>query len=118
MNFFTSYRVLYLFVLFHSFGIAQEIRFNHLNINDGLSQNALFTINQGTNPGLINFDPKTETYDFYPHHYAVFRYGWGEITEIKRDKKGHLGLATTGELMQFDTKTFYAEELMKKFRTI
>lgn len=69
-------------------------------VNDGTNKLWL-----GTNSGLIHFDPQTENYDFFPHHYSVYRYGWGEITEIKRDKNGDLWLATTGELMQFDTKS-------------
>jgi signal transduction histidine kinase/ligand-binding sensor domain-containing protein/DNA-binding response OmpR family regulator len=59
----------------------------------------------GTNSGLVLFDTKTLTYEFFPHRYTVFRYGWGAITGIVKDKKGNLWLKTAAELMQFDTRS-------------
>jgi len=60
----------------------------------------------GTLSGLVKFDRQSGSYKLYPHHYEVFRYGWGSIMQIVEDKPGKLWLATPGELMRFDPKTF------------
>lgn len=56
----------------------------------------------GTLSGLVKFDRQTGNYKLYPHHYDVFRYGWGSIMQIVEDNTGKLWLATPGELMRFD----------------
>ena len=58
----------------------------------------------GTLSGLIKFNTLNYSYEFFPHHYTVDRYGWGEITEIVEDHKQNLWLATAGELMFFNTE--------------
>ena len=56
----------------------------------------------GTLSGLVKFDRQTHNYKLFPHHYEVFRYGWGSIIQIVEDISGKLWLATPGELMRFD----------------
>ncbi|WP_291117164.1 hybrid sensor histidine kinase/response regulator transcription factor [Flavobacterium sp. UBA6135] len=59
----------------------------------------------GTRSGLVLFNTLDFSYEFYPHHLNIFRYGWGNIKEIVEDKKGNLWLATAAELMRFDKTT-------------
>ena len=59
----------------------------------------------GTLSGLIKFDTTTFDYRVFPHHLSVFRYGWGEITEIVEDRNGDLWLASSAELMRFHPET-------------
>ncbi|MDP3443726.1 MAG: two-component regulator propeller domain-containing protein, partial [Ignavibacteria bacterium] len=56
----------------------------------------------GTLSGLVEFDKRSGAYKVFPHHYDIYRYGWGNIIGITEDKKGKLWLATGGELMCFD----------------
>lgn len=56
----------------------------------------------GTLSGLVKFDRHTGNYKLFPHHYEIFRYGWGSIIGIAEDNSGKLWLATPGELMRFD----------------
>ncbi len=56
----------------------------------------------GTLSGLVKFDRQTGNYKLFPHHYDVFRYGWGSIMQIVEDNFEKLWLATPGELMRFD----------------
>jgi signal transduction histidine kinase/ligand-binding sensor domain-containing protein/DNA-binding response OmpR family regulator len=58
----------------------------------------------GSPSGLIHFNTKNFSYDFYPHHLSIFRYGWGSINSIVADKDENLWLATPAELMRFDIK--------------
>lgn len=58
----------------------------------------------GSPSGLIYFNTKNFTHNFYPHHLSVFRYGWGSINTIVADKDENLWLATPAELMRFDIK--------------
>ena len=60
----------------------------------------------GTLSGLVEFNRQAESYKFFPHHYDVYRYGWGNIIQIVEDASGKMWLATSGELMRFDPKTF------------
>jgi signal transduction histidine kinase/ligand-binding sensor domain-containing protein/CheY-like chemotaxis protein/AraC-like DNA-binding protein len=74
------------------------------------SENAVTAITQtennhlwlGTPSGLVNFDIVTGSYKLYPHHYNIFRFGWGTITDIMVDHSGGMWLATPGELMKFN----------------
>ncbi len=59
----------------------------------------------GTPSGLVDFNIIKGDYSFFPHHYTVFRFGWGQITNIAADQSGGLWLATPGELMIFDPST-------------
>jgi signal transduction histidine kinase/ligand-binding sensor domain-containing protein/DNA-binding response OmpR family regulator len=59
----------------------------------------------GTLSGLVRFDRQTGDYKLYPHHFDVFRYGWGSIMQIVEDNSEKLWLATPGELMRFNPKT-------------
>jgi signal transduction histidine kinase/ligand-binding sensor domain-containing protein/DNA-binding response OmpR family regulator len=56
----------------------------------------------GTTSGIAQFNPADGSYIHYPHHYQIFRYGWGRIVGIIEDRTGYLWLATPGELMRFD----------------
>ncbi len=56
----------------------------------------------GTLSGLVKFDRQTGSYKLFPHHYNVFRYGWGSIMQIVEDNTGKMWLATPGELMRFN----------------
>lgn len=56
----------------------------------------------GTLSGLVKFDRQTGSYKLYPHHYEVFRYGWGSVMQIVGDNSAKLWLATPGELMRFN----------------
>ncbi|MBK7631828.1 MAG: response regulator [Ignavibacteriales bacterium] len=60
----------------------------------------------GTLSGLVEFNRHTGEYKLFPHHYDVYRYGWGSVMQIVEDSKGILWLATPGELMSFDPNTF------------
>ncbi|QQS35973.1 MAG: response regulator [Ignavibacteriales bacterium] len=59
----------------------------------------------GTLSGLVLFDREKESYKTFPHHFDVYRYGWGVIGNIIEDSHGKLWLGTAAELMIFDTKT-------------
>lgn len=59
----------------------------------------------GTLSGLVLFDREKESYKNFPHHYDVYRYGWGVIGNIIEDSYGKLWLGTAAELMIFDIKT-------------
>ncbi len=59
----------------------------------------------GTLSGLVKFDRLTQSYKLFPHHYDVFRYGWGSIMQIVEDHSKKLWLATPGELMRFDARS-------------
>ena len=62
----------------------------------------------GTPSGIAEFSISNAGYKFYPHHYDIYRFGWGRITDIQPDHEGTLWLATPGELMLFnpETKTY------------
>ena len=59
----------------------------------------------GTRSGLLQFNTENGNYRLFPHHYSVFRFGWGIIIDIKKDHSGNLWLATPGGLMEFDRRT-------------
>ncbi|HEX9252040.1 MAG TPA: two-component regulator propeller domain-containing protein, partial [Ignavibacteriaceae bacterium] len=59
----------------------------------------------GTLSGLVKFDRQTGSYKLYPHHYDIFRYGWGSVMQIVEDNSENLWLATPGELMRFNPKS-------------
>lgn len=59
----------------------------------------------GTLSGLVSFNRETGDYNSFPHHYEIFRYGWGVINQIAEDNSGFLWLATPGELMRFNPNT-------------
>jgi signal transduction histidine kinase/ligand-binding sensor domain-containing protein/DNA-binding response OmpR family regulator len=56
----------------------------------------------GTTSGIAHFSTADGSYIHYPHHYQIYRYGWGRIIGIIEDRTGYLWLATPGELMRFD----------------
>ena len=62
----------------------------------------------GTPSGIAEFSISSGKFNFYPHHYEIYRFGWGRITDIQIDNSGMLWLATPGELMLFnpDTKSY------------
>lgn len=59
----------------------------------------------GSASGLVKFNIKDASYKLYPHHFNIFRYGWGIITEMALDEHQNLWLTTPAELMYFNTKT-------------
>ncbi len=56
----------------------------------------------GTPSGLVDFEMDTGEYKLFPHHYNIFRFGWGRIIQIISDHNGKFWLASPGELMLFD----------------
>ncbi len=56
----------------------------------------------GTPSGLVLFNRKSGDYNLFPHHYSIFRFGWGRISNILEDDSGLFWLATPGGLMIFD----------------
>lgn len=72
----------------------------------------------GTLSGLVKFDRQNGSYKLYPHHYDVFRYGWGSIMQIVEDNTGKLWLATPGELMRFNpvsnTYDYFKNDFLNK----
>jgi signal transduction histidine kinase/ligand-binding sensor domain-containing protein/DNA-binding response OmpR family regulator len=59
----------------------------------------------GAQGGLIYFTKSTGDFVYYPHKFDVFRYGWGAVKSIVKDREGALWLPTAAMLMKFDTKT-------------
>lgn len=59
----------------------------------------------GSLSGLVKFDRLTGSYELFPNHYDVYRYGWGSTMQIVEDDSKKLWLATPGELMRFDPKS-------------
>ncbi len=59
----------------------------------------------GTPSGMADFNIDRGNYILYPHHFSVFRFGWGTITDLTADHSGKFWLATPGELMHFDPLT-------------
>jgi len=70
-----------------------------------ISESSNGTLWLGTLSGLVKFDRQSGSYKLFPHHYDVFRYGWGSIMQIVEDNFQKLWLATPGELMRFDPIT-------------
>jgi len=56
----------------------------------------------GTSSGISLFDRNSGRYNHFPHHYEIYRYGWGIVNGIVEDQAGQLWLATPGELMRFN----------------
>lgn len=56
----------------------------------------------GTVSGIVKFQTGSGAYKLFPHHYEIYRYGWGNIIAMTEDHHGKLWLATPGELMRFD----------------
>jgi signal transduction histidine kinase/ligand-binding sensor domain-containing protein/DNA-binding response OmpR family regulator len=59
----------------------------------------------GTLSGIVKFERRNGNYKLFPHHYEIFRYGWGNITQIIEDNTGKFWLATPGGLMRFEPVT-------------
>lgn len=64
------------------------------------SKNGSFWL--GTVSGIVKFQTGSGAYKLFPHHYEIYRYGWGNIIAMTEDHHGKLWLATPGELMRFD----------------
>ncbi|MFO7614690.1 MAG: two-component regulator propeller domain-containing protein [Bacteroidales bacterium] len=56
----------------------------------------------GTPAGMAKFDRQSGIYQLFPHQFEIFRFGWGNIIQIKEDFSGNLWLATAAMLMRFD----------------
>lgn len=60
----------------------------------------------GSSSGLIRFSKRSQSYEAFHHHYAVYRYNWGTITSILHEEgTPYLWLGALDELMIFDTLT-------------
>ncbi|MFQ5583650.1 MAG: two-component regulator propeller domain-containing protein, partial [Calditrichia bacterium] len=89
---------------------APSPRFRHFRTTDGLMDEMVFSIYQtkdgtiwaGSISGLNRYDPQSGTFTQFPHHYQIYRKGWGQILDIEEDNYGRLWLATPDELMIFD----------------
>ena len=94
-----------------------EIQNRNPNAPDGPFNKNVFSICEssngdlwlGTVTGLAKFERQTGNYKIFPHHFAVFRYGWGNIVQISKDNSGKLWLASPAELMSFDPATLSYE---------
>ncbi len=105
------------------FGNTQEINFKHININDGLSQNAVFAIIKdskgymwfGTKDGLNKYDGYNFTiYQFNPFDSTTLSANY--ITSLYEDKQGLIWVGTyDGGVNVYDRKfeTFYRVNLRK-----
>jgi signal transduction histidine kinase/ligand-binding sensor domain-containing protein/DNA-binding response OmpR family regulator len=115
LTFFTLI-LIFCFLFFTSFLSAQEIRFKHLTINDGLSQNAVFAILQdskgfmwfGTKDGLNRYDGYNFTvYQNNPFDSTSISENY--ITTLYEDSRGILWIGSlNGWLNCFhkETETF------------
>ncbi|MDZ7303648.1 MAG: response regulator [candidate division KSB1 bacterium] len=56
----------------------------------------------GTSSSICLFDRSSGRYQNSPHHYEIYRYGWGIVNGIVEDQAGRFWLATPGELMRFN----------------
>lgn len=93
-------------------------------IDSDSSVSAIFEANNGhlwlgNNSGLNYFDKLTGKYVHYPHHYAVFRYGWGIVDDIQADPSGNIWCGTADELMRFNpgsrTYTYFRHNPNNRF---
>ncbi|HPE76336.1 MAG TPA: two-component regulator propeller domain-containing protein [Draconibacterium sp.] len=104
-------------------GYSQDLNFKHININNGLSQNAVFAILKdskgfmwfGTKDGLNKFDG----YNFVIYQHNPFdstTLSANYITSLYEDKRGLIWVGTyDGGVNAFDRKfeTFYRVDLRK-----
>ncbi len=90
--------LLFLFILFIPyFGITQDIRFKHLSINEGLSQNAVFSITQ-CSEGFMWFGTKDGLNKYNGYNFKVYQHNpnnantikASHITSLYNDKVGNL----------------------------
>jgi streptogramin lyase len=111
------------FFLFSFSGSSQNLNFKHININDGLSQNAVFAIIKdskgymwfGTKDGLNKYDG----YNFVVYQHNPFdstTLSANYITSLFEDKKGLIWVGTyNGGINVYDRKfdTFYRIDMRK-----
>ncbi len=92
--------------------VQTPLRFDRLSIEDGLSQNDVFTILQdrqgfmwfGTNFGLNRYDGYTfSVYKTVPFDAATLSYNW--ILALHEDREGKLWVGTLGGLNRMDPST-------------
>lgn len=112
MKSFLAYILLTLTTLL-SFGQANQIKFEHITTNEGLSQSTVSCIYQdsrgfiwfGTRDGLNRYDGyKFNIYRFNAENHLSISNNY--INEIAEDKDGHLWIATVGGgLNRFDRAT-------------
>ncbi|HKL31576.1 MAG TPA: two-component regulator propeller domain-containing protein [Tangfeifania sp.] len=58
----------------------------------------------GTLSGLVRYDKISGNFKLFPHHYEIYRFGWGKIIQIAEDSLGFLWLASPGGLMRFNPR--------------
>ncbi|GAA5225293.1 two-component regulator propeller domain-containing protein [Membranihabitans marinus] len=75
----------------------------------GISANYIFVDSAelwiGHGCGLIHWDKEKKKASFYPNKYADYRYGWGNIFEIKKVDDGYLWLGILEDLVIFDIES-------------
>jgi signal transduction histidine kinase/ligand-binding sensor domain-containing protein/DNA-binding response OmpR family regulator len=59
----------------------------------------------GSTPGISVLDATRTRIRHHHHRYRTFRYGWGEVIDMLRDRSGQLWISTHSELMRFDPRT-------------
>jgi signal transduction histidine kinase/ligand-binding sensor domain-containing protein/DNA-binding response OmpR family regulator len=113
--------LLFALFLYSLHGISQNINFKHININDGLSQNAVFAILKdskgfmwfGTKDGLNRYDG----YDFVIYQHNPFdstTLSANYITCLLEDKRGFIWVGTYNGGLNFynrETGTFHRIDL-------
>jgi signal transduction histidine kinase/ligand-binding sensor domain-containing protein/DNA-binding response OmpR family regulator len=59
----------------------------------------------GSTPGISVLDTDRTGIRHHYHRYRTFRYGWGEVIDMLRDRTGRFWISTHSELMRFDPGT-------------
>lgn len=75
------------------------------NMVGPITENGSDSLWMGTTSGLVKYDKKTGNFNLFPHHYEIYRFGWGKIIQIAKDSLGYFWLATPGGLMRFNPRT-------------
>jgi len=101
--------IFYLFVYLPSFAQMSYNRFEHLNLEDGLSQNSVFSILQDQQ-GFLWFATEDGLNKFDGYQFKIYRHELGNssslsdnfITALHQDSSGYIWIGTENGLNRFD----------------